>query len=88
MSYFKAIMHNFVNIKNLLLPLQSNMGLHRKGKGTRPKNETTVTTYHVLQLLHLGIHISQQCQFQSCTQTLPWHTVQTLPPMSRPMHEA
>ena len=88
MSYFKTIMHNFVNIKNLLLPLQLNMGLQRKGKGTRPKNETTVTTYHVHQLLHLGIQISPQCQFQSCTQTLPWHTVQTLPPMSRPTHEA
>ena len=64
------------------------MGLHRKGKGTRPKNETTVTACHVLQLLHLGIQISQLCQFQSCTQTLPWHTVQTLPPVSRPTHEA
>ena len=64
------------------------MGLHRKGKGTRPKNETTVPTCHVLQLLHLGVLISQLCQFQSCTQTLPWHTAQTLPPMSRPTHEA
>ena len=64
------------------------MGLHRKGKDTRPKNETIVTAYHVHQLLHLGIRISQLCQFQSCSQTLPWRIVQMLPPMSHPTHEA
>lgn len=64
------------------------MGLHRKGKDIRPKNETVVTGYHGHELLHLDIPISQPYQFQSCTQTLPWHIVQKLPPTSHPTHEA